>query len=188
VTVVTGTVEVVNSQWLWFDVQGVPSVAFYRFEVAAASLPFSVRELVFANRINEINLARLNRDDYFYLPDKNVRGRPVQYWLDRQRDAVIMDIWPAPDTTSRYRQLAVMGVRHIQDVGTLQQELEVPQRWYEATVWSLARRLAIITPEVKPEMMVITKEEASEALSLAWAEERDRSPINIVVDLSPYTA
>jgi hypothetical protein len=184
---VTGVADVTNLQWLWFDAQGVPAVAFYRLEVGLDSLPFSVRELVFANRINEINLARLNRDDYFYLPDKNVRGRPVQYWLDRQRENCIMNIWPAPDNASRYRQLAFMGMRHIMDVGTLQQELEVPQRWYEATVWNLAKRLAIITPEVKPEMLAITAGEASSSLSLAWAEERDRSPINIVIDLSPYT-
>jgi hypothetical protein len=184
---VSGIADVTNLEWFWFDAQGAPAVAFYRLEVGFDSLPFSVRELVFANRINEINMARLNRDDYFYLPDKNVRGRPVQYWLDRQRENCIMNIWPAPDNASRYRQLAFMGMRHIMDVGTLQQELEVPQRWYEATVWNLAKRLAIITPEVKPEMLAITAGEASSSLSLAWAEERDRSPINIVIDISPYT-
>lgn len=189
VTYQTGSATVVDSKWFWIDSQGVPlDCTDARLVVAVGSLPFSVRELVFSNRINEINMARINRDDYFYLPDKNVPGRPVQYWLDRQRSNCVMNVWPAPDAASAYRQMSMLATRHIMDVGTLQQELEVPQRWYDAVVWNLAKRLAIITPEVKLEMIKITAGEAESSLSFAWAEERDRSPVNINIDISPYTA
>lgn len=189
VTYLSGSAAVVDGTWLWLDSQGVPlECTNVRLVVATASLPFSVRELVFSNKINEINMARINRDDYFYLPDKNVQGRPVQYWLDRQRLNCVMNVWPAPDSASRYRQMAMEAVRYIMDVGTLQQDVEVPQRWYSAVVWNLAKRLAIITPEVKMEMIKITAEQANSSLALAWAEERDRSPVNIQADISPYTA
>lgn len=189
VTYQSGSATVVDSEWLWVDSQGVPlECTDVRLVVATASLPFSVRELVFSNKINEINMARINRDDYFYLPDKNVQGRPVQYWLDRQRTNCVMNVWPAPDAASIYRQMSMLATRHIMDVGTLQQEVEVPQRWYEAVVWNLAQRLAIITPEVKLDMIKITAGMAQTALAQAWAEERDRSPVNINIDISPYTA
>jgi hypothetical protein len=176
-----------DSQWLWVDAQGIPAVNYYRMVVAATSLPVSVRELVFANAGNEINMARINRDDYFYLPDKNAKGRPVQFWLDRQRSNCTMNLWPAPDLASRYRQITMIAARQIEDVGTLQQELEVPQLWWDATVDALAKRLAQITPEVKLEMLPVVKDAAEESLALAFAENRDRSPINIVVDISAYT-
>lgn len=183
----TATVTIVNSKWQWVDAQGIPSVAWYRIVAATASLPVSFREVVFANNASEINMARINRDDWFYLPNKFVRGRPVQFWLDRQRDGLVMNLWPSPDSASRYRQLTVMVNRQIMDVGSLQQEIEAPLRMYEAVVWNLARRLALITPEVKMDAVKLTSEMAASTLSKGWAEDRDRSPINIQIDISPYT-
>lgn len=177
-----------DSEWLWVDAEGIPSVLYYRLLVATASLPVSIRELVFANNAQEINLARINKDDYFYLPDKHVRGRPVQFWLDRQRSGPVMMLWPSPATEYRYAQLTVLTARHIMDVGTLRQEIEVPQRWYDAVMYNLGKRLAIITPEVKPGVYQILKDEAGDALAAAFAEDRDKSPINIQPDISPYTA
>jgi hypothetical protein len=178
----------VDSEWLWLNVQGIPSVTYYRLVVDSLTLPFSVRELYLGNQLNEINMARINKDDYFYLPDKNARGRPVQFWLDRQTLHCVMNIWPATGHEFRYAQINLLAARHIQDVGTLNQELEIPQRWYDAVVAGLAARLALVTPEVKMDMIEFTKEEANEALALAFAEERDRSPINVNIDISPYTA
>lgn len=180
-------VVLVDSEWFWIDSQGIPLTALgYRMVLNTASA-LSVRELVFANNGNEINMARINRDDWFYLPNKYSTGRPVQFWLDRQRVQAVMNIWPAPAAQFVYSQITMIAARQIMDVGTLQQEIEVPQLWWDALVCGLAERLAIITPEVKPEMIKITKEMASDSLALAFAENRDRSPINIVVDISPYT-
>ncbi len=181
-------VVLVANEWFWFDSQGIPLTALGYRMVLNTATPLSVRELVFANNGNEINMARINRDDYFYLPDKYARGRPVQFWLDRQRVQAVMNIWPAPAAQFIYAQITMIAARQIMDVGTLQQEIEVPQLWWDALVAGLARRLAMITPEVKPDVVQITADEARTALSLAFAENRDRSPINIVVDISPYTS
>jgi hypothetical protein len=185
----SNTAEVLeDSVWLWVDAQGIPSVSYYRLVVDSLTLPLSVRELVFANSGNEINMAPINKDDYFYLPDKNVPGRPVQYWLDKQRSNCVMNVWPAPAAQFAYAQVTLLAARQIQDVGTLQQELEVPQLWWDATVGELAARLAVVTPEVKLDMIPITRSLAKEAKMLAFAENRDRSPINLNIDISPYTA
>lgn len=176
----------VDLVWLWIDIEGLPAVQYYRLLTAAAQV-IDIREMVWANNAREINMARINKDDYFYLPDKNIKGRPVQFWEDRQRTGPILNVWPAPDMASRYRQITALAHRHIMDVGTLQQEIEVPQRWYNAVVWSLAEILSIITPEVKPPMIPICAQMADRSRRLAWGEERDVAPINIDVDISPYT-
>lgn len=181
-------VALVDSEWFWFDTQGIPLTALGYRMVLNTATPLSIREFVLANNGNEINMARINRDDWFYLPDKYARGRPVQFWLDRQRTNCIMNIWPAPAEQFIYSQITMLAARQIMDVGTLNQEIEVPQLWWDALVCGLAARLAIITPEVKPDMIKLTKEMAGDALTLAFAENRDRSPINIVVDISPYTS
>lgn len=176
-----------DEEWNWLDFQGLPTVAYWRFQVAAASLPVSIREIAWMNTPSEITLARINKDDWFSLPNKSFRGRPVQFWNDRRRAGPVLNIWPAPDTAARYYQIVVLVHRQIMDVGTLRQDIEVPQRAFEFVVANLAAKLAVMTPEVKIEMIKFTREEAARASSLFWGEERDNSPINIELDISPYT-
>lgn len=177
----------IDEEWLWLDFQGLPDAQYWRIVVDDLSLPYSVRELVWANTPNEIDMARINKDDWFSLPNKTFEGRPVQYWLNRQRDFPIMNLWPAPNSAAQYQQITVLVHRQIMDVGTMTQEVEVPQRAYSALVANLAHRLAITTPEVKIDVVKVTGPEASRSLNLFWGEERDRSPINIELDIGPYT-
>jgi hypothetical protein len=178
--------SVTDMEWVWFDIQGVQPHSYYRL-LAVSPTVLDVRELVWANNPMAIPVSRINKDDYYNLPDRTFQGRPVQYWLSRQRDVPIMQLWPAPDSASVFRQIEILVHRHIMDVGTLRQEIEVPQRWYDAVVWQLAKKLSLITPEVKPEVIPIVREEAADTLRLAWAEERDDSPMKILPNISAYT-
>lgn len=186
----SGFIEVDDEEWTWYDFEGLGDHLFWRIlggSDVVEDTPLAIRELFFGNTPTEINLARLNKDDYFSLPNKPQLGQVTQFWLDRQRDVPIMKVWQAPDAQSQFKQLTVLVSRQIMDVGSMAQELELPQRWYEAVVWQLASRLAMITPEVKIEIIPMVKQQAAEVLRLAWAEERDNSPINLAPDISPYT-
>jgi hypothetical protein len=44
--------------------------------------------------------------------------------------------------------MTVWYQRQIMDVGALTDELEVPQRWYEAVVFMLAHRMSLELPQV----------------------------------------
>lgn len=183
-------VTVVDREWLWLDFEGLGNHPFWRIVGGSdvlVDVPLQVRELYFGNNPTEINLARLNKDDYFYLPNKPQQGQVTQFWLDRQRDLPVMKVWQAPNVMSQFKQLVVLVHRQIMDVGTMRQELEVPQRWYNAVVDVLSAKLARITPEVKMEMIPITDQASERSLRLAWAEERDNSSINLAPDISPYT-
>jgi isocitrate lyase len=73
------------------------------------------------------------------------------------------------------------------DVGTMAQEVEVPQRWYEAIVSMLAVKMAMEMIEVDPQIIPMLDSKAAQALAIAQAEERDNSPMMIAPNISPYT-
>jgi hypothetical protein len=132
-------------------------------------------------------MARLNRDDYVNLPNKMFAGRPLQFWCNRQLDNPIMYLWPVPSDQFITAQAVVWVKRYIMDVGTMTQEIEVPQRWYDAMVYVLAAKLAEETPTVDPQMIAILDQKAQRALLEAENEERDDSPIYLTPNIAVYT-
>lgn len=181
------TFAAVDGEWQWFDFEGLTPQSFWRLKANAPTV-LDVVELVWGNNPSEIPVSRLNKDDYFNLPNKMFAGRPVQYWLDRQvDDGTVMYLWPAANTAAQFQQITVLVHRHIMDVGTLQDTLEIPQRWFEAIVWMLAKRLSYITPDVKMEVIPLVEKMAAEKEARAWMEERDNSPFYLQPNVSIYT-
>lgn len=176
-----------SGEWSWFDVSPVISAAYFRVLGIGGTPTFT--QVVFGNTPTEIPLARLSRDDYTNLPNKTFTSiRPLQYWLDRQALSPVMNLWPVPNAAAEYSQIVVWAQRHIMDVGTMQQDIEVPQRWMEAIVAMLAARLALEFIEVDSALVPVLDAKANEALYIAQQEERDNSPINILPNISMYTA
>ena len=172
-------------QWLWVDFNATTTNNYFR--VRATSGTLSTTDVYFGNTPTEIPIARLNRDDYTALPNKFFLGRPLQFWFDRQRDQPIMHLWPVPNAAAEFQQIVLWRHRYIQDVGTMVQELDVPQRWFDAIVALLASKLAEETPEVDANLMPILEAKAEKALAQAENEERDNSPIYWAPLISMYT-
>lgn len=181
------TYAAVDMEWLWLDFEGLSAHAYWRLKANNTTV-LNVRELVWANTPQDIMLARINKDDYWNMPNKSFLGRPTEYWYNQKaQEQSTMELWPAPDTESQFRQITLLVHRHIMDVGTLTQTVDVPQRWFEAVVWGLAARLAAITPEVSETATMRAEKNAAEFLRLAWQDQRDNSPIQIMPNISPYT-
>jgi hypothetical protein len=96
-------------------------------------------------------------------------------------------MWPVPNESAENAQLVIWVQRYIMDVGTMTQELEVPQRWYEAIVSMLAAKMAMEIAEVNPALIPMLDQKASAALYTAQAEERDNSPMMMSPNISMYT-
>jgi hypothetical protein len=175
----------VAGEWLWIDTEVPESADYFRVRVTSGSL--SASEVYFGNTPNEIPIARLNRDDWTALPNKSFEGRPLQFWFDRQRDYPVMRLWPVPNLAAETQQIVLWRHRYIQDVGSMTQNLDVPQRWFDAIVAMLASKLAEETPEVDANLMPILEAKADKALAQAENEERDNSPIYWTPNLSVYT-
>jgi len=186
-TIQSETPDASDGEWTWYDLSSSVATPYFRVRATSGTLTFD--DIYLANTPTEIPLARLNRDDYTNLPNKFFQNdRPLQYWFDRQINQPIMHLWPVPNAAASVYQITLWRHRYIMDVGTLTQNLEIPQRWYEAIVAGLAAKLALEIVEVSPDMIPLLDAKAAQALYTAQAEERDASPMMIAPNLRPYTA
>jgi hypothetical protein len=181
-----GSVAVVNNEWIWTDIEAGQTVPYYRCRVYNGTT-LSVRELYFGNNSLEVQMSSLNRDDYTNLPNKNfTANQPYQYWYNRQIPNPQIYIWPVPSTA--FVQMTCWYSRQIDDVGALTDELEIPQRWYEAVQMMLAHKMSLELPQVAMDRVGYLEKMAEKHLYIAEQEERDRSPIYWAPNISVYTA
>lgn len=183
---ITGTnVAVQDKVWVWTDISAGETVQYYRMR-ATGGATLSLRELYFGNDTKSIPMARLNRDDYTNLPNQMfTANQPYQFWLNRTIPQPSLNLWPVP--SDPFVQIVVWYSRQIMDVGALTDELEIPQRWYEATVNNLAYKMSMELPNVDMTRIQYLQGIAAAALSEAEQEERDKSPIYFAPNISVYT-
>ena len=180
-----GSTAWVDGEWIWYDIDPGASAPYYRMrETGGATL--SVRELYFGNNSTEITMARLNRDDYTNLPNKNfTANQPFQFWVNRTIPQAELYLWPVP--SNDFVQMTVWYSRQIMDVGQLSGELEIPQRWYLAVQNMLAHQMAMELPGIAMDRIQYLEGQAEKYLMLAEQEERDKSPIYFAPSIGVYT-
>ena len=171
-------------QWTWTDVSGALPYLYFRI---TALNPILASEFFLGNMPQEIPLGQLNRDTYAAQSNQVFPGRPVSYYFQRQQVNPILRLWPAPYLPAEHAQLVVWRHRHIMDVGTLAQEIEVPQRWMEAIIASLAAKVALETPNVELNLIPILDQKAAQAMQIARDGDNDGSPTFIQPYISVYT-
>jgi lipoprotein-anchoring transpeptidase ErfK/SrfK len=181
-----GTVVVTDNQWLWYDIDPGQTVQFYRI-VASGGTTLALREWYIGNNSREITMARLNRDDYTNLPNKNfTANQPYQFWFNRTIPQPEIYLWPVP--SDPFVQMTIWYSKQIMDVGDLTDEVQIPQRWYMATLAMLSHQLSLELPGIPLERIQYLEGQSEKYLMLAEQEERDRSPIYFSVNITPYTA
>jgi len=182
----TGTsVAVADMQWVWTDIDPGQNVQYYRMR-ATGGTTLALRELYFGNNSTEITMARLNRDDYTNLPNKNfTANQPFQFWFNRTIPQPTMQLWPVP--SDPFVQMTVWYSRQIMDVGALNGQLEIPQRWYEAVLMNLSHRMSLELPGVQMDRIGYLEKMAAQYLNDAESEERDKAPIFLQPNISVYT-
>lgn len=172
--------------YFWMDFQGLPQAAYWRVQANGPTV-LALQTLFLGNNAQEIQVARINKDDYWNLPNKTFQGRPVQYWCDRQVAGPVMNLWPAPGAAFAVQQITVLAHRQIMDVGSMTQQIEAPQRAFDAIWTNLSARLRMVIPEVDKQKTADLPDMAKAAKKLFWSQEIDDSPINLQIDLSAYT-
>lgn len=171
-------------QWTWTDISVANAYAYFRVTslgVIAAS------EIYLGAFAQEIPMGVLNRDSFVAQSNKAVQGRPLTYWYQRDRVNPILNLWPAPNLAAEHQQLVIWRHRHIMDVGTLTQEIEVPQRWMEAIIALLAAKLALETPAVDVAIIPILEQRAAVSYTLALAGDNSGAPTFMQPTIGVYT-
>lgn len=180
-----GEITVTKGAWVWRDINAGQTVQYYRAR-AYNGTTLDVDELYFGNNSTEITMARLNRDDYTNLPNKNfTANQPFQFWFDRTIPEPTIYLWPVP--SDPFVQMTIWYSRQIMDVGELYGELEIPQRWYEAVQMMLAHRMSLELPSVDVARIQYLEKMADKFLYDAEQEERDKSPIYFAPNISVYS-
>lgn len=183
---------VATGQWCWIDVEGVPEagVLYVRLQ-AYNTTTLNVTEFVCGSAPQEIPIAKINRDDYSNLPNKWFQGRPLQFWYNKGIPQPTLTLWPSPSFQYTFGQIVLYTQRYVQDVGTLVQTVEVPQRWFLAIMTRMAKELMLMIPEASQKMSDTDKQvllqEDKDRWAEGWASETDSSPVMLRPMIRAYT-
>lgn len=186
---------VVNRRWRWLDVNLTQVNGFRYLRLvgivnAGINTTLDVREIYAGQMLQSIPLSLINKDDYFSLPNKTQLGRPTMAWQDMLRDNPVLRLWNVPNSEFTFALVEAQVQRMIQDVGTMTQELDLPKRWYEAIVWSLAERQGWDDPDFKGDKGVTQQDlerKAKEANDIAWGGITLSGPTYIQPNIGGYT-
>jgi hypothetical protein len=181
----TGVTTWVSGQWLWYDIDPGVTAQYYRMRETGGGI-LNVAEFYVGNNSTEVTMARLNRDDYTNLPNRNfTANQPFQYWFNRTIPQSALNLWPVP--SDPFVQMVVWYSRQVMDIGDLSGELEIPQRWNQAIQTMLAHQMSLILPGVDLARIQYLEGQAEKYFIMAENEERDRSPIYFAVNIGVYT-
>ena len=180
-----GSIVVTDNEWVWTDIDPGQNVIAYRVR-ASGGTTLALREFYLGNNSREIQMARLNRDDYTNLPNKNfTANQPYQFWFDRTIPVPTIYLWPVP--SDPFIQMTVWYSAQIEDIGGLSGELAIPDRWLLAVESMLAHRMSLILPAVPLDRVKYLEGQADRNFNDAEQEERDKSPIYWAPNISVYT-
>lgn len=173
-----------DRQWQYFNIAITPNHLYYRLRETVAST-FTVRQIVFSTSQQVIPLSRLNRQDYWNLPNKQFpSARSLQYWFDRQIEPS-MYLWPVPNNDFQMFQLVVE--KQMEDVGSLTNQIYVPDRWINCVQKQLSHSMSLQLPGVDLNRIQYLEAQAQKAYNDASQEERDKSPIYFQPAIRYYT-
>jgi hypothetical protein len=174
-----------DQEWYYANVTITQPFYYYRLNNRNTGSTFSLRSIQFAQSQQVIPLARLNRTDYFSLPNKQFPGnRPLQYWFNRQIDPEIY-LWPVPN--NNFQMFQFILELQPQDVGSLTNELYLPDRWVPYIQAALSHKLALQIPNADMNRVAYLEKIAMQMRTEAEEEDRDKSPIYFQPNIAPYT-
>jgi hypothetical protein len=168
--------------WYWFD---VPVVADYEYYKATMSAAATWSEFYLASAIADLPVTSWNRDTYMAINNKSQQGAPAtNYFLEKKLTPQVT-VWPVPN--SDYNQLSLYVHRQIEDIGTLTQEVEIPQRWIEAVIWQTAVRIGFEHPQMEDARLQQIITMSQQFLIEAEGGENDGMPIFLQPNISVYS-
>lgn len=130
----------------------------------------------------DINISRISVSTYSTIPNKNVKGRPIQVWVNRQITPQI-NVWPTPD--GEQYSFVYWRLRRIQDASGSTQTMDIPFRFLNCMVAGLAYYLSMKL-DVDPGRRAELKMDYEQQLQMAQDEDREKSPIRLVPRMLNY--
>lgn len=122
-------------------------------------------------------ITRSSVSTYATRTNKLVEARPTEIYIDRQRDAPQITLWPVPDDAGY--ELIYWVLRRIYDVGDYSNNMDVPFRFLEPLVAGLAFNMALKRPEVADRVDGL-ETRYEQAFRRAASEDREKADLRLV--------
>jgi hypothetical protein len=179
------SVTLADRQWQYYGINTTQAFNYYRLNNRTVGSTMSMRAIQFAQSQQVIPMARLNRTDYFSLPNKQFPSqRSLQYWFNRQIDPE-MYLWPVPN--NNFQAFSLIIECQPQDVGSLTNELYMPDRAISYFQAALSHKLSMQLPGVEMARIGYLEKIALDLRTQFEEEDRDKSPIYFQPNISYYT-
>ena len=114
--------------------------ASYDLDVDLVNVLSAVIRTTSGSTTTDYQVNRISRSDYHYLPDKSIKARPTQFYVERSITPKLY-LYPAPEnSTDVFRYSALT---RIQDAGVFTNTLEITFQFLPAMVAGLAYYVAM---------------------------------------------
>jgi hypothetical protein len=171
-----------DTEWHWYELDPKETYTYFRLTSSVAA---TFDEFYLASAVRDWPMTQFSRDEYTQQPNKQQSGTiSTNFYYDRTI-APTITVWPVPQTN--YDQLSVWRHRQVEDVGTLTQQIEIPQYWMESVIWQLAVRLAFELPNIDAARRTEVIQASERFLMDAETGESDNAPIFIYAGVGCYT-
>jgi|SaaInl3SG_22_DNA_1037383.scaffolds.fasta_scaffold08743_3 hypothetical protein len=125
----------------------------------------------------DLQLNRISMEEYLKIPRKSQKGRPSQYAVRRERDNIVVHLWPLPDNS--VDQLKLETVKYFQDVSRSSQTADISRRFLPCLTAGTAYFMSMKRPGVDMARIQMIKQEYEERLVRAQEEDSERASLLI---------
>lgn len=134
------------------------------------------------------SISRVSPVTFAMIPDKLEQGRPNQYWVDRQRAAPVIHIYPTASSTFSSAQFVYWRIRRMTDTGTNgSNNYDIPALFLPAMAAGLAYHIAMKKPEAAGRVTML-KQDYEEQFRLAAEQNRVKAPFRLIPLAEYYSA
>lgn len=126
---------------LWRQTEGSVTLTATTASYTLSPRPHRVTECRFRDTGGrDLPMMELTRDEYFEMPLKTATGIPTQYYFDPQVSSGKLYIWPVLASVTT-ETIKYTYSRVIEDITSADNDLDVPQEYFELVMTNLADRL-----------------------------------------------
>lgn len=165
-------------QLLWFVLDAPLNVQAIRIRETGGST-LDVQQIYFSQPTYSRYLTPISREEYISYPNKLQQATPSSFYLDRQVTPTLT-LWPTPDNT--YETIVYNRSVQIMDVTSINQNIDIPQRFLKACLFALSADMALI---YMPDRHNLLKVLADEAYTMAGIEDTEHVPMRIKPNIYP---
>lgn len=142
-------------------------------------------EHVIRDGSNDTTLTRVTVSDWARQSVKSQTSKPTQIYIDRQKTAPVVTLWPYPDASYTLVYWAMIKMDSL--TSGIDGSPDVPTRFIPALTSGLAFYLSQkIKPDVGPQRRLELRTDYAEQMASAIDEDRDRASFYVQPDMSGY--